>query len=37
MRILHVDSEHIASGTDLFRVVCDRDMEGVVAKLKTGR
>jgi hypothetical protein len=30
-------SEHIASGTDLFRVVCDRDMEGVVAKLKTGR
>ena len=22
--------EHVASGTDLFRVICDRDMEGVV-------
>jgi bifunctional non-homologous end joining protein LigD len=28
--ILYVD--HVASGTDLFRVICDRDMEGVVAK-----
>jgi bifunctional non-homologous end joining protein LigD len=24
--------EHVANGTDLFRVICDRDMEGVVAK-----
>jgi ATP-dependent DNA ligase len=24
--------EHVASGTDLFRVICDRDMEGIVAK-----
>ena len=23
--------QHFASGTDLFRVICDRDMEGVVA------
>jgi bifunctional non-homologous end joining protein LigD len=25
--------EHVASGTDLFRVICERDMEGIVAKL----
>jgi hypothetical protein len=24
--------EHFVSATDLFRVICDRDMEGVVAK-----
>jgi hypothetical protein len=24
--------EHFASGTDLFRVICDRDMEGIVGK-----
>jgi len=24
--------QHFASGTDLFRVICERDMEGVVAK-----
>jgi bifunctional non-homologous end joining protein LigD len=24
--------EHVASGTDLFRLICERDMEGVVAK-----
>jgi bifunctional non-homologous end joining protein LigD len=24
--------EHVTSGTDLFRVICDRDMEGIVAK-----
>jgi bifunctional non-homologous end joining protein LigD len=24
--------EHVANGTDLFRVICDRDMEGIVAK-----
>jgi bifunctional non-homologous end joining protein LigD len=24
--------EHVASSTDLFRVICDRDMEGIVAK-----
>ena len=28
--VLYVD--HFASGADLFRIVCDRDMEGVVAK-----
>ena len=25
-------TNHFASGTDLFRVICDRDMEGIVAK-----
>jgi bifunctional non-homologous end joining protein LigD len=24
--------EHVVNGTDLFRVICDRDMEGIVAK-----
>ena len=24
--------EHVMSGTDLFRIICERDMEGVVAK-----
>jgi ATP-dependent DNA ligase len=24
--------EHVTSGTDLFRLICERDMEGVVAK-----
>jgi len=24
--------EHVASGTDLFRVICAQDMEGIVAK-----
>jgi hypothetical protein len=24
--------EHVATGTALFRVICDRDMEGIVAK-----
>jgi len=24
--------EHVATGTDLFRLICDRDMEGIVAK-----
>src|SRR5262249_10408122 len=28
--ILYVD--HVSSGTDLFRVICDRDIEGIVAK-----
>ena len=28
--VLYLD--HFTSGTDLFRVICDRDMEGVVAK-----
>ena len=23
---------HVANGTDLFRVICEQDMEGVVAK-----
>jgi len=30
--VLYVD--HVASGTNLFQVICDRDMEGVVAKQK---
>ena len=29
--------EHVASGTDLFRVICDRDMEGIVAKQASAR
>ena len=29
--------EHFASGTELFRVICDRDMEGVVAKQATAK
>jgi bifunctional non-homologous end joining protein LigD len=24
--------QHVASGTDLFRVICEQDMEGIVAK-----
>ena len=28
--VLYVD--HVSSGTELFQVICDRDMEGVVAK-----
>jgi bifunctional non-homologous end joining protein LigD len=24
--------EHVATGTDLFRVICEQDMEGIVAK-----
>jgi ATP-dependent DNA ligase len=24
--------EHVANGTDFFRLICDRDMEGIVAK-----
>jgi len=31
------DVEHVASGTDLFRVICDRDMEGMVAKQANAR
>ena len=27
---------HVESGTDLFRVICERDMEGVVAKQASG-
>jgi bifunctional non-homologous end joining protein LigD len=29
--------EHVESGTDLFRVICERDMEGIVAKQASGR
>jgi hypothetical protein len=29
--------EHVESGSDLFRVICERDMEGVVAKQANGR
>ena len=29
--------EHVASGTDLFRLICDRDMEGIVAKQANAR
>jgi bifunctional non-homologous end joining protein LigD len=28
--VLYVD--HVANGTELFRVICERDMEGIVAK-----
>ena len=28
--VLFVD--HVTTGTDLFRVICERDMEGIVAK-----
>ena len=28
--VLYVD--HVTAGTELFRVVCERDMEGIVAK-----
>lgn len=33
--MLYVD--HVASGTDLFRVACEMDMEGIVAKLAAGQ
>ena len=33
--VLYVD--HVASGTELFQVICDRDMEGVVAKQATAK
>jgi len=29
--------EHVASGTDLFRVICEQDMEGVVAQQASAR
>jgi ATP-dependent DNA ligase len=29
--------EHVANGTDLFPVICDRDMEGIVAKQASAR
>ena len=29
--------EHVANGTDLFRVICDWDMEGIVAKQASAR
>jgi bifunctional non-homologous end joining protein LigD len=29
--------ENTASGTDLFRILCERDMEGVVAKQASAR
>jgi ATP-dependent DNA ligase len=29
--------EHVANGTDLFRVICEQDMEGVVAKQASAR
>ena len=29
--------EHVASGTDLFRVICELDIEGVVAKQASAR
>jgi bifunctional non-homologous end joining protein LigD len=29
--------EHVASGTDLFRLICERDMEGIVAKQASAR
>jgi hypothetical protein len=30
-------AEHVANGMDLFRVVCEQDMEGVVAKQASAR
>jgi bifunctional non-homologous end joining protein LigD len=33
--VLYVD--HVASGTELFQVICDRDMEGVVARQASAR
>src|SRR6516162_610059 len=33
--VLYVD--HVANGTDLFRVICERDMEGIVAKQVSAR
>jgi bifunctional non-homologous end joining protein LigD len=33
--VLYVD--HVASGTNLFQVICDRDIEGVVAKQASAR
>jgi hypothetical protein len=33
--VLYVD--HVGSGTDLFQMICDRDMEGVVAKQANAR
>jgi bifunctional non-homologous end joining protein LigD len=32
-----VNVQHVTSGTDLFRVICEQDMEGVVAKQATHR
>jgi len=29
--------QHFARGTDLFRAICERDMEGVVAKQASAR
>ena len=29
--------EHVERGSDLFRVICERDMEGVAAKQASGR
>ena len=29
--------DHVASSADLFQVICDRDMEGVVAKQASAR
>jgi ATP-dependent DNA ligase len=29
--------DHVASGTELFQVICERDMEGVVAKQATAK
>ena len=33
--VLYVD--HVTNGTDLFRVICEQDMEGVVAKQATAK
>jgi ATP-dependent DNA ligase len=33
--VLYVD--HVVSGTELFQVICDRDMEGVIAKQANAR
>ena len=33
--VLYVD--HVTNGTDLFQAICDREMEGVVAKHASAR
>jgi ATP-dependent DNA ligase len=37
VQIFGVSVEHVANGTDLFRVIGERDMEGIVAKQASAR
>jgi len=36
-RLAETHVEHVARGMDFFRVICDRNMEGVVAKQASAR